>query len=571
MVENSTKRARLKKSIFTASMFILVIVSVNYFSAIWFTRFDFTSEKRFTLSPATRAILASLDKPITIKVYLDGEMPAAFKKLKTAGAEMLDEFAAYSHGNLTVEFINPVGSDDAHKNDVMVDELVKKGLQPLNLQMKTAKGTTQKLVFPVALVTAAGRSLPVSLMQNQNQLAPGIDNEQMMNKSVENLEFIFISAIKKMNQSMPPVIGFLGGNGEYSGAGIADIVQTLQLAYTVHKVLLPLIPLDSLLGMKLLIMVKPQIKFTEPEKYKLDQFLMYGGKLLLLIDNLHAELDSMGAKGSTLGFAENLNLDDMLFRYGIRINYNLIEDLNCAPIPVLSGTTDNSNQQNLYPWKFYPVVMPASVHPVVRNIDPVRLQFAGSIDTLGNAEIKKTVLLSSSADTRLAVAPVYISLADITESPDPKLYQEGRKPVAVLLEGKFKSVFNLRSIDSADKTEPFAGISQNNAIIAVSDGDIIKNELNTLEHSIYPLGYDKYTRQVFGNKQFILNAVDYLAGEQALIRLRSKEVKLRMLDKDKLVTEKSYWQVINTVVPLALVFLTAVLISIYRKRRYGYN
>lgn len=571
MVENSTKGARLKKSILTASMFILVIVSVNYFSAIWFTRFDFTSEKRFTLSPATRAILASLDKPVTIKVYLDGEMPAAFKKLKTAGAEMLAEFAAYSHGYLTVEFINPVGSDDAHKNDAMVDDLVKKGLQPLNLQMKTAKGTTQKLVFPVALVSCSGRSLPVSLMQNQNQLAPGVDNEQMMNKSVENLEFLFISAIKKVNQSTAPVIGFLGGNGEYSGAGIADIVQSLQTAYTVHKVLLPLIPLDSLLGMKLLIMVKPQVKFTEPEKYKLDQFLMYGGKLLLLIDNLHAELDSMGTKGSTLAFAENLNLDDMLFKYGIRINYNLIEDLNCAPIPVLSGTTDNSNQQSLYPWKFYPVVMPASVHPVVRNIDPVRLQFANSIDTLGNTEIKKTVLLSSSADTRLAGAPVYISLADITESPDQNLYQEGRKPVAVLLEGQFKSVFNHRSIDSADKTAPFAGLSQQTAIIAVSDGDIIKNELNTLEHSIYPLGYDKYTRQVFGNKQFILNAVDYLAGDQALIRLRSKEVKLRMLDKDKLLTEKSYWQLINTLVPLALVLLTGVLIRIYRKRRYGYN
>lgn len=544
---------------------------LNYFSAAWFTRFDFTSEKRFTFAPATREILAAIDKPISVKVYLDGEMPAAFKRLKTASSELLAEFAAYTHGNLTIEFINPSGSDDQRKNDALVDELVKKGLQPLNLQMKTAKGNTQKLVFPSALVSSAGRTQVVSLMQNQNQLAPAGDNEQMMNRSVESLEFQFISAIKKVNRLMPPEIGFLAGNAEYSGAGLADIVQTLQSSYTVHKVLLPLIPLDSLLAMKMLIMVKPQLHFTEPEKYKLDQYLMNGGKLLFLIDNLHAELDSMGAKGSTLGFAQNLNLDDMFFRYGIRVNYNLVEDLNCAPIPVLTGATDNSNQQNLFPWKFYPVVMPASEHPLVRNLDPVRLEFASSIDTLGNTEIKKTILLASSSDSRLAAAPVYISLADITETPDQKLYHEGRKAVAVLLEGAFKSIFNNRSIDSADKTMPFAGKGLKSAIIIVSDGDIIKNELNTLEHSIYPLGYDKYTRQVFGNKQFILNSVDYLAGDQSLIKIRSKEVKLRLLDKDKLQGEKTYWQLINTILPLILVCLTGLLIRLYRKQKYGMN
>lgn len=569
MVKNLFYKPGLMLSVIRVLGIVVVLAVLNYAGSSVFFRFDLTSEKRFTLSSATLEILASVDRPITIRVYLDGEMPAAFKRLKIASAELLDEFKAYSHGNLTIQYINPLGSDDQRKNDTLTDDLIKKGMQPLNLQMKTAKGNTQKLVFPSAWVSSNGRALAVSLMQNQNQLGPTGDNEQMMNKSVESLEFQFISAIKKVNTPAPVQIGFLAGNGEYSGAGLADIVQTLQSSFTVHKVELPLIPLDSLLELKMLILVKPQVRFSEPEKYKLDQYIMYGGKLLLLIDNLHAELDSMGKKGSTLGFANNLNLDDMLFHYGVRINYNLVEDLNCAPIPVLTGATDNSNQQSLFPWKFYPVVMPASDHPLVRNLDPVRLEFASSMDTLPSPGVKKTVLLSTSPDSRLAGAPVYISLADITETPDQKMYQEGRKPVAVLLEGAFRSVFNHRTIDSADRSMPFRPLATSSAVIVVSDGDVIKNQLNELEHSIYPLGYDKYTRQVFGNKQFILNAVDYLSGEQALIRLRGKEVRLRLLDKDKLQNEKQIWQLVNTLMPLLLVCLTGLVIRLYRSRKYA--
>lgn len=557
-----------RRSLVRGFVFLLVLAGVNFSASYWFTRFDLSSEKRFSLSPVTRGILDSLKGPVHITLYLDGEMPPGFKRLKLATTELLAEFSAYSHGQLSVEVLNPAASDDPARNDQAVDELVKKGMQPLNLEMKTAKGTTQKLVFPWAWVAFGGRAVPVSILQNQNQLAGSASNEEMINNSVENLEFQLINSIHKVTRTRTPGIGFLEGNGEYSGPELADVIHELQSSYRVAKVPLHGTTIDSLLRLKMLVMVKPQGHFSEGDKYKLDQYLVRGGKLLLLIDNLHADLDSMGRNGSTLGFPQNLNLDDMLFRYGVRINYNLIKDLECAPIPVLNGSTETSAQQSLSPWIYYPVVMPASAHPLVRNLDPVRLEFANSIDTLASRGIHKTLLLSSSVHSRLAGAPVYISLNEMSENHDPSQFNEGRKAVSVLLEGKFRSVFTHRSIDSADRSMPFLDRGSSSAIVVVSDGDIIKNQVNTLEHSIYPLGYDKYTRQLFGNKTFLLNISDYLAGEASLINLRSKQVRIRLLDKDKTGNEKTWWQGINTVLPLLITWLSGIFISVVRKRRF---
>ncbi len=557
-----------RRSLTRGFLFMTALVLVNFAASYRFTRFDLSSEKRFSLSPVTRRILDSLSVPVKITLYLDGEMPPGFKRLKIATEELLAECAAYSHGKLTVEVINPVATEDASKNDQAVEDMVKKGMQPLNLEMKTAKGNTQKLVFAWAWVAGGRRAVPASLLQNQNQLAGSASNEEMINNSIENLEFQLVNSIHKVTRTRTPGIGFLEGNGEYSGPELADIIHELQSSYRVARVPLHATTIDSLLRLKMLVMVKPQLHFSESDKYKLDQYLMRGGKLLLLIDNLHADLDSMGKNGSTLGFPENLNLDDMLFKYGIRINYNLVKDLECAPIPVLNGTTETSSQQKLAPWVYYPVVMPASAHPLVRNLDPVRLEFANSMDTIASRGIRKTILLSSSEHTRLAGAPVYITLNEINENHDQHPYNEGRKAVSVLLEGRFRSVFINRSIDSADKSMPFLGQGLNSAILVVSDGDIIKNQVNTLEHSIYPLGYDKYTRQLFGNKTFLLNVSDYLAGEAPLISLRSKQVRIRLLDKEKIMNEKTWWQGLNTLLPLLLIWLSGILISLIRKWRF---
>jgi len=568
MVKDLFSKPGLKVSLIKALIFLFALFVLNLVFSRWFTRFDFTQEKRFTLSKTTIHILEGLHSPVTIRVFLEGSFPAPFKRLRKETQEILNEFAAYNPNNIKIRFIDPLEGEEG-KPFTKGDSLFKYGIQPTQVELKTKEGSVQKEIFPGALLSTDTRMVGVNLLQNQNQLGGVGGTETLLNNSVEGLEYVLIGAIKKVADQNPPRIGLVSGNGEEFGPSLSDMVKTLKITYRVGKVDLNTFPLDSMVKIPMLIMVKPINRFSEPEKYKLDQYIMHGGHFLAFISNVHAELDSMGRNGMTLGLANDLNLDDFLFRLGVRLNYNLIRDLNCAPIPLVTGP-EGSSSQNLEPWVYYPLVMPAGNNPIVRNLDPVRLQFAGNIDTLGMKGIRKTFLLNSSPYTKLASTPVQISLTEVSDPAEhPNEYKGGIQNVAVLLEGNFHSSFQNRTVEGIDRSLPFVSNSLQTGLIIVSDGDLPLNQVNSLEKTIYPLGYDKYSRQVFGNKVFLENAVDYLIDPNGLIQLRSKEIKLRLLNKPLVQETKGTETFLNFLVPILWVLLSGFAFSGFRAYRYS--
>jgi len=568
MVKRLLNHSSLKNSLLKGFIFLCILGMINFILGRVFTRVDFTQEKRFTLSSNSIQVLEGIKEPITVRVYLEGEFPAPFKRLEKETKEILDEFTAYSHGNLKVIFVDPNGSE-SNKNSSIRDTLLKYGIQPSNIQVKTKDGNVQKEVFPGSLVQSKSRMIAVNIMQNQNQMSSQGGIESLINNSVEGLEYTFIDAIKKVKDQNPPLIGLLEGNGELIGPGISDLVKTLRSSYRLGRVNINSFPLDSLIKIQLLILIKPETKFSEIQKYKLDQYIMHGGKILGFIDNVNAELDSMGKNGTTLGFPKDLNLDDFMFRLGVRMNYNLIRDLNCAPIPIMTGPEGSPNNQTLQPWVYYPLVLPSGNHPIVRNLDPVRLEFASSLDTIAVKGIRKTILLNTSPYTKIAATPASIALAEVSAPAEDTLaYRGGIKNVAVLLEGRFKSSFKNRTLDSSDHSLPFLESSAENSMILVSDGNLPINQVNSLEKTIYPLGYDKYSQQIFGNKIFVQNAIDYLVDKDKLLSLRSKEVKLRLLNKPLVEERKGLEQILNFLIPLLMVILIGIGFSLYRYFRF---
>ncbi|MGN6640408.1 MAG: gliding motility-associated ABC transporter substrate-binding protein GldG [Mucilaginibacter sp.] len=547
---------------------LAAIVIVGFLSSLAFTRFDFTKEKRFTISKISRGILDSLHSATTVTVYLQGDnFPPAFKRLQGATKDMLNDLEAYSHGKLHFFFIDPLKDKSNEQQQQTIQDMMQKGIEPTNLSVKTDNGLTQKLIIPYALVTANGKEIAVKLLQNRI----GLSYDEQLNNSIQNLEYAFSSAIKKVNSGGKPEIGFTEGHKELTDVQLNDAMKSLSDGYLVGRVDLKSIPFDSLLKVKLLVIPKPDKPFTELEKFKLDQFVMRGGRVLWTIDQVSAELDSMrGHGGDQLSFPKQLNLDDQLFVYGIRINYDLIADLNCAQIPVATGNLGGQAQIQNVPWLFYPILMPLSKHPVVKNLDGIRTEFISTIDTIAVKGVKKTILLTTSPYNRKFNAPYLLSLQALEQEPNPKAFQSEPKTVGVLLEGKFKSDFLNRQQPEGmtDKIEQLQE-SKLTKMIVISDGDVFKNQV-AQDGSPYPLGYDHYTQQNFGNKNLLLNIADYLTDDSGLIALRTKEIKLRLLDRAKIRSEKLYWQVVNNGIPLALVLIFAIFQHYIRRRKYAH-
>ncbi len=555
------KVASFRNSIIKGLLFLFSLFLFNIFFNRFFTRFDFTQEKRFTLSPVSIKVLNQIHKPLNITIYLEGNFPAPFKHLQQSIKETLNEFSVYSHGNLRYKFINPL----AGKDTTLRDSLSSMGIEPTQIQSKTEGGASQKEIFPGALIQMGSRILAIGLLQNQNQLGTPLSSENLLNHSEENLEYAFIDAIYKLEEKEPSTIGFLDGNGEVFNPKIADLIKTLKTSYGIVRIDLQKSPLDSLVRLDAILLIKPEIRFTEAQKYKLDQYIMHGGKILAFIDNVNAEMDSMGKNGTTLGFPKDLNLDDFLFRMGIRINYNLIRDLNCAPIPIVTDKGGINSNQNLEPWVYYPLVMPLGTNPIIKNLDPVRLEFASTIDTIGIKGLIKTFLLGTSPYTRVVATPVRISLDEIADvGGEPNNFQGGVQNVAVLNEGTFHSSFLNRHFEGMDTTLAFRAQSEKNKLIVVADGNLPLNQINSLEKSIYPLGYDKYSRQVFGNKVFVENAINYLVDTSGLISLRSKDIRLRILNKTLVEDKKSYETITNFIFPILFVLIIGFSFAAFR-------
>jgi ABC-2 type transport system permease protein len=560
-----------QKSLKDASLFrlLVVLLVVGVLSAITFTRFDFTKEKRYTISMISRNVLDSLSTPVKVTVYLQGDLTGGMKRLQRATNDMLSDLHAYSHRKLQFEFVDPLKGLSPDQQNQAIQDLQARGIEPTDLSVKTDDGVTQKTIFPAAIISANGKDIPVKLLYQQSLM--GLSADEVINNSIQNLEYAFTSAIKKVTKGGKPQIGFTTGHNELNDLQLNDAMKSLSDGFTIGRVDLQSIPFDSLRKIKLIVIAKPEKPFNEVEKFKLDQYLMRGGRILWAIDQVSAELDSLrGHGGEQLAFAKQLNLDDQLFVYGVRINYDLIADISCAQIPISTGNMGGQAQIQMVPWLFYPIFMPLSKHPIVKNLDGIYSEFPGTIDLLDTKGVDKTILLASSPYNKKLSAPHLLSLQAIEQEPDPKQFQSTPKTVAVLLEGKFTSDFKNRPLPEGLK-EPIT-IEQDSKpakMIVISDGDVFKNQV-AADGSPYPLGYDHYTRQTFGNKNLLLNIADYMTDDSGLISLRTKEIKMRLLDRARIRSEKLIWQVFNTIIPLFLVLIFAIFQHYMRKRRYAH-
>jgi ABC-2 type transport system permease protein len=544
-----------------------VLLGLSIISGFTFTRFDFTKEKRFTISVISREIMGNLKVPVRVAVYLQGEnFPGGMKRLQRATRDMLSDLQAYSHSNLKFKFIDPLKGLSQEDQQTAIQNLEEKGITPNNLSVKTDDGVTQKLIVPAALLSANNRQIAVNLLQTRI----GSSEDEVLNNSIENLEYAFSSAIKKISSGGKPIIGFTEGHHELSNLQLEDAMKSLEDGYTVGRVNLNAIPFDSLMNFKLIIIPKPDSKFSELEKFKIDQFVMRGGRVVWAIDQVNAELDSMRRnQGEEMAFAKQLDIDDQLFTYGVRINYDLLADMSCSPIPLATGNVGGQAQIQLVPWLYYPLFIPSSKHPLVKNLDAIRSEFASTIDTIGVRGVKKTIILKSSPFNKKLNVPHIISLQAVEQEPTPKEFNNTPKNVAVLLEGKFTSDF-LNRPNPAGLNEKIAALPQSVAtkMLVISDGDVLKNQLSK-DGSPYPLGYDHYVQRNYGNKNFLLNIADYMTDDSGLIALRTKEIKLRLLNRAQIRTEKLYWQLFNNLVPLALLFIFAIFQHYVRRRKYA--
>lgn len=572
------KRRNKKRDLVNLVLSITIIVLLNIIGSFVFERFDLTSEKRYTLSPATVEMLENLDDIVYVKVYLEGEFPAGFKRLRNETREMLDEFRAYAGDNIEYEFINPSADPDKRKQDALFKQLYEKGLNPTNLEVKSETGTSSQVIWPAALVTYKGREMPWQLLKQQI----GVSSEGQLNNSVQALEYELSNTIRKLSTIIKPRVAFVAGHGELDSVQVASVWQGLNEYYEVEQVVLnnrlnALTERDTATGTarnsyKAIIIAKPDTAFSEQDKFIIDQFIMNGGKVLWALDPVYTDIDSLKVNGFTMGLQNTLNLDDQLFKYGVRINSNLALDLQCGFVPINKGLAGQQPQWKMEPWLFIPLVMPASKHPIVNNLDLIKFEYASSIDTVGSKGIKKTILLTTSKYTKMVNAPTRIDLRMTTIKPDERQFRNPNQPLAVLLEGEFESVFRNRPEIKAfteAKGTAFREKSNPTKMIVVSDGDVIRNEVQRSTGQALELGYDMYTRQMYANKTFILNCMNYLTDDSGLLSVRAREVKLRLLDKKKIKTQETKWKVLNTAVPILAVIVFGLVQYAVRKRKYA--
>lgn len=559
---------RLKHKWGNSIIVIAALIILNIVGQYAFYRFDFTADKRFTLSEKTKALLEGNEKPVMITVFLAGELPPAFKRLQAAVSDILSDYQAYAKKDVKVVFVDPLAGLNQADQDTVINNLYERGIEATNLSVKTESGLTQKLVFPMAMMESGGKEFPIKLFQNLDTRGNYEDN---INRAIENLEYIFTSGLKKVISGDNPRIGFSESNGELSDLQLADAIHTLSNSYLVGRIDLNSIDKAGLDKLKMLIIAKPGKPFTEAQKYKINYFVMNGGRVLWSIDQVNAELDSLRGKSGQMAINNNLNLDDMLFMYGSRVNYNIIADpANSAEIPVSTGVVGGQNQMQLVPWIYFPILLPDTAESVVKKLDGVKSEFPSTVDTIGVKGVKKSYILSTSPYNKVFNVPKLFSLQMLSDQLDPRSFQSKPQHVGLMLEGNFPSVFAGRPLPATIK-QPYtsASVGKPAKMIVIGDGDIFKNQVSEQNGTPFPLGFDRYSQRTFGNKALLLNIVDYFTDNDNLIALRNKEVKIRLLDKAKIKLEKTKWQFINVVVPLLLLIFFAIFQHYYRKYKYA--
>ena len=570
-------KSRKTKDIVGFCTMVIIILLLNLIGSIEFFRIDLTAENRYSISDATEDLLESFDEEILVKVYLEGDFPASFQRLQRETRQMLDEFRAYNP-NIQYQFIDPAGSDDPEVNQQVFEQLQYKGLKYYELQVNEAGGQRTQRVFPGAIMSFGDREIAVPLLLDQIAVSP----ERQINASIQNLEYALANAVRSLVQKDKPTIAFLEGHGELEPKYILDFARSLSQHYEVDRFDIRKFRSDSL-GENLsiadqqlrlnrfdaLIVAKPQKTFTDLDKYLLDQYIMTGGKIIWLIDAVQANMDSLSQKPQFLAYPiyDRLNIADMLFRYGARINTNIVTDMVSAGV---------SDKRNTYPWIYFPMVMPQVNHPITKDLNAVKLEFPSSVDTIISKNVEKTFLLRSSPYSRVLSTPHIVRLDKLYEPPPQDFFTDSNIPMALLLEGKFESAYKNRVLPKEQSGEELQLLEQSRPTqqLVVADGDIVKNQLNEVNPNMpkgapLPLGFDQFTGAQYGNKDFLLNAVDYMLDDSGLIDIRSRELKIRLLDINRMKGNKLMWQLLNTALPILLIIIFGVAYIFIRRKKYA--
>ena len=575
----SSVKADVKKShILQLVLGLVSIIFLNVIGYFFFARIDLTQEKRYTLSESSKKLMSNLEDIVFIRCYLEGDIPSEYKKLRNETKEMLDQFRAYNP-DIEYEFVDPNGFENAKDKNEFYQRLFEKGFSPLLTTSTSNNSQVQQYIFPYLEITYKGRTTIVPLISSKN----GFSSDGIVNASIENLEYNLYTAIRSVATQQRGKVAFLYGHGEWQVENIWDFISSLSEYYTVDSIsineklnALTERVYDSvnpnIVNIKnkfdCLVIAKPTSIFSYKDLYLIDQYIMHGGKVLWLVDPLLVSMDSLQTQANTFAISNFTGVDDILFRYGVKLNTNLVTDMQCAKIPIVTGQYQNNTpQMTYYPWNFFPEISPNANHIISDKISPVKMEFASSIDTT-NSPAKKTVLLSSSNRTRVLNSPVNVSLQMLKQKQDASLFNSGAKDVAILLEGEFSSAFKNRLTPEMELNSQMAykDFSDTTAMIVIADGDVVRNDF--MNGQLLPLGYDKYTRKMYGNKEFLVNCVNYLCGDEDLIPLRSREVILRNLDLAKVEREKTAWQIVNVALPIVVIVLFGVLLAVLRKKTF---
>lgn len=558
----TAKQQNLKRLVIT----IIVLVALNFAGNYFFKRFDMTQDKRYTLSQTTLDIISEVEGPLYIDVFLEGQFPGEFKRLQDETRQLLEEFHAYNP-DIVFQFTNPL--EDEEGRDQAIQELYNLGMTPIEVTVEDKGKQSQEVVFPWAMANFGEKTVKIQLLKNMM----GASTAEKVESSVQHLEYAITEAISKIIKEKEKKVAVLRGNGELHELLMADFIKQVRESYQIGPFTLdsvavnPQKTLKALQEFDLAIIAKPTAEFTEEEKQVLDQYIINGGKTLWMIDAVQAEMDSLyNDTGSSFAFTRNLNLDDMFFKYGIRVNHDIIKDERATPIKLATGAQGSDTQYQEYFWKFAPFVYPDSENPIVKNMSGIKFDFANSIDTLKNS-INKTVLLHSSKLSKKVGTPVEVKLDMVADEFNPNDYKgQGFIPMAVLLEGPFHSVYENRVLPFKDPAYKATG--GDNKMIVISDGDIVKNQLDK-DYRPMELGYDKWTGNLYDNKGFLMNCVNYLLDDTGLINIRSKDVELPMLDKQKVYDNYTTAQFITIGLPIVILGLFGLLFTWLRKRKYS--
>ncbi|MES2576576.1 MAG: gliding motility-associated ABC transporter substrate-binding protein GldG [Bacteroidota bacterium] len=555
-----------KNNLKSVLIILAIVVLANVIGSSFFHRFDLTKDKRYTLSPTSLNIIKQVQNPLSIKVYMQGDLPAEFKRLQQETKQLLEEFQAYNK-NIVFEFVDPLENEDASMDNIK--DLYRKGLTPINITVDDKGKQSQAMVFPWAIAVYDNKEVNIPLLKN----IMGATTTQKVIGSVQHLEYSIAEALNKITKVKQKKIAVIKGNGELQDILMAKFLLQVRESYHIGPFTLdsvaksPVESLEALEKYDLAVIAKPTETFTDAEKQVLDQFIINGGKTLWLIDQVTAEMDSLyDSSGATLAYPKDLNLNDMFFKYGIRINPDLVKDEQGSPIKLATGEQGSATQFQEFNWKFAPQVYPNSLHPIVKNLGGIKFDFANPIDTLKNG-IKKTILLQSSQYSKKIGTPTEVNLNIVTEETSPADYlNKGKIPLSVLLEGSFHSMFENRVLPFEQKT--FQATGKENKMIVISDGDLIKNQLDKNFQPI-ELGYDQRSGNLYDNKDFLINCVNYLLDDTGLINIRSKDLDLPLLDKEKVYENYTRTQILTIGLPILILGLFGVVFTFLRKRKYS--